>query len=98
MPIDNGTLFIVNRVQVFLRRHHVNKSPPQPVVSNERRVCHPDVSFLAVTPVELLNSSGGVDNLGLACIERVAGRGDVDVDDGVSIAVLPLDLGGTGDR
>ncbi|EFS92841.1 hypothetical protein, partial [Cutibacterium modestum] len=28
IPIDNGTLFIVGRVQVFLRHHRVNKSPP----------------------------------------------------------------------
>ncbi|GAE70020.1 hypothetical protein JCM18909_3300 [Cutibacterium acnes JCM 18909] len=38
MSIDNGTLFIVDRVQVFLRHHHVNESPPARRIQRETRM------------------------------------------------------------
>ena len=72
MPINNGTLFIVDRVQVFLRHHRVNESPPSGRVQRGKSICHPHVSFLAVASVELLDSSGGINNLGLACVEAVS--------------------------
>src|ERR1700722_19097710 len=45
----------------------------------------------AVAAAELLHPSGGVEHARLAGVERVAGRRDLDVYDGVGVAVLPLD-------
>src|SRR5699024_2208884 len=46
---------------------------------------------LGVTLTELLNPACGVKNLLLTGVERVRGRGDVDVDHGVGVAILPFD-------
>jgi hypothetical protein len=40
---------------------------------------------------ELLHPPGGVEDARLPCAERVADRGDLDVDDGIGAAVLPGD-------
>src|SRR5690606_41147826 len=44
-----------------------------------------------VAAAELLHATRGVEDLLLARVERVRGRGDVDVDHRVGVAVLPLD-------
>src|SRR5690348_10407066 len=49
--------------------------------------------FLAsrVAPLELVDAAACVQHLLLAGVERVRGRGDVDLDHGIFVAVLPFD-------
>src|ERR1700733_7401908 len=47
--------------------------------------------LVAVAAAELLHAPGGVEDARLPGVERVARRGDLDVDDGVGASVLPGD-------
>jgi hypothetical protein len=50
----------------------------------------------SVAALEAFDATGGVQDAGLAGVEGVAGGGDLDVDDGIGVAVLPHDGGGAG--
>src|SRR5690606_5500709 len=54
--------------------------------------------LLGVAALELVDAAAGVHHLVLAGIERVRGRGDLDLDQRVLVAVLPLDRLLAGDR
>src|SRR5580658_4063608 len=49
------------------------------------------LGLAAVPAAELLHPAGRVQNARLPGVERVARRGDLDVDDGIGIAVVPAD-------
>src|SRR5215469_1799781 len=49
------------------------------------------LGLVAVAAAELLYPPGAVEDARLPGVERVARRGDLNVDDGIGVAVLPRD-------